>query len=188
MKTLLIERNRYFDSVFLMRISAELELLDGIDQAVVAMATPVNVENLEKSGFELSSANLSPADLVIAIDAHTDEVVGTARTKLKELLAGGTDTDDAATQRPATLEGALRIDPNANLALISVPGMHAAREARNALRRGLHVMLFSDNVSVEDEIALKDEAVARGLLLMGPDCGTAILNGAPLGFERLSQG
>jgi len=187
MKTLLIERNRYFDSVFLMRISAELELLDGIDQAVVAMATPVNVENLEKSGFELSSANLSPADLVIAIDAHTDEVVGTARTKLKELLAGGTDTDDAATQRPATLEGALRIDPNANLALISVPGMHAAREARNALRRGLHVMLFSDNVSVEDEIALKDEAVARGLLLMGPDCGTAILNGAPLGFANVCR-
>ncbi|MCK5827694.1 FdrA family protein, partial [Candidatus Bipolaricaulota bacterium] len=71
-----------------------------------------------------------------------------------------------------------------NLALISVPGIHAAREARQALHRGLHVMLFSDNVTVEDEIALKDDAIDRGLLMMGPDCGTAIINGAALGFAN----
>lgn len=187
MKTLIIERNRYFDSVFLMRISSELEKLKDIAQAVVAMATPVNVENLIKSGFALEDAAGAPqpADLIIAVDASSDGALTTARARLEELLAGGTD-DDSGTQaaRPTSLADALTADPKANLALISVPGIHAAREARQALRRGLHVMLFSDNVTVEDEIALKDEAIERGLLMMGPDCGTAILNGAALGFAN----
>ncbi|MFC2082662.1 acyl-CoA synthetase FdrA [Candidatus Bipolaricaulota bacterium] len=187
MKTLIIERNRYFDSVFLMRISSELEKLEDIAQAVVAMATPVNLENLIKSGFELGDAAGAPqpADLIIAVDASSDGALTTARARLEELLAGGTD-DDSGTQAapPTSLADALTADPKATLALISVPGIHAAREARQALRRGLHVMLFSDNVTVEDEIALKDEAIARGLLMMGPDCGTAILNGAALGFAN----
>jgi succinyl-CoA synthetase alpha subunit len=71
-----------------------------------------------------------------------------------------------------------------NLALISVPGEFAAEEARKALRKNLHVMLFSDNVSVEDECSLKEEARERGLLVMGPDCGTAIIGGVPLAFAN----
>lgn len=62
--------------------------------------------------------------------------------------------------------------------MISVNGLFAAREARQALQNDLNVMLFSDNVSVEDELALKQLAHEKGLLLMGPDCGTAIINGA----------
>src|SRR5262249_1210680 len=85
---------------------------------------------------------------------------------------------------PRTLDAALRQAPAANLALISVPGEWAAAEARNAVRRGLHVMLFSDNVPVEEEIALKREALDAGCLMMGPDCGTAILNGVALGFAN----
>lgn len=187
MKKLIIERNRYFDSVFLMRISSELEKLAAITQAVVAMATPINVENLIKSGFELGSEaeTIKPADLIIAIDAETDETMTSARTRLEELLAGGTDDESGSNAaRPSSLDSALAVDPKVNLALISVPGAHAAREARQALRRGLHVMLFSDNVTVDDEIALKDEAIERGLLMMGPDCGTALLNGATLGFAN----
>ena len=187
MKKLIIERNRYFDSVFLMRISSELEELAAITQAVVAMGTPVNVGNLIKSGFELGAEAeaVKPADLIIAIDAETDEAMTSAQTRLEELLAGGTDDDaGSSAARPSSLDAALTIDPKANLALISVPGVHAAREARQALRRGLHVMLFSDNVTPDDEIALKDEAIERGLLMMGPDCGTAILNGAALGFAN----
>lgn len=187
MKTLIIERNRYFDSVFLMRISSELEKLDGISQAVVAMATPINVENLVKSGFELATGDAAaqPADLIIALDATSSDANAVARARLTELLTGGGDESSLSHRaRPSSLDEAMAADPDINLALISVPGIHAAREARQALRRGLHVMLFSDNVRVEDEIALKDEAIDRGLLMMGPDCGTAILNGAALGFAN----
>ena len=190
MKRLIVERNRYFDSVFLMRISSELEKLDGIAQAVVAMATPINLENLIKSGFKLGAkaGTVQTADLIIAIDADTDEAMTSARSRLEELLAGGADDESGASAaRPSSLDEALATDPGANLALISVPGIHAAREARQALRRGLHVMVFSDNVTVEDEIALKDEAIERGLLMMGPDCGTAILNGAALGFANVCR-
>ena len=189
MKNLIIERNRYFDSVFLMRISSELEKLDGITQAVVAMATPINVENLVKSGFELATGDAAtrPADLIIAIDATSIDANTAARIRLDELLAGGGDDAGTQTTRPSSLDAALAADPDLNLALISVPGIHAAREARQVLRRGLHVMLFSDNVNVEDEITLKDDAIDRGLLMMGPDCGTAILNGATLGFANVCR-
>ncbi len=187
MKQLLIERNRYFDSVFLMRISSELEKTEGVTQAVVAMATPVNVDNLIKSGFNLPSGEeaVRPADLIIAIDAESSAAEQQAQSRLRDLLAGDTDDATPSTAQSATsLDTALSADPDANLALISVPGVHAAREARQALRRGLHVMLFSDNVSIQDEIALKDEAIKRGLLMMGPDCGTAIIRGAALGFAN----
>lgn len=188
MKELIIERNRYFDSVFLMRISSELEKLEGVTQAVVAMATPINVENLVKSGFTLDtdSGTVQPSDLIIAIDAESSEAAASVHVQLAKLLTGGTDDDTSpsATADVSSLDAALAADPDANLALISVPGIHAAREARRALHRGLHVMLFSDNVTVEDEISLKDDAIVRGLLMMGPDCGTAIINGAALGFAN----
>ncbi len=189
MKKLIVERNRYFDSVFLMRISAELENLEGIAQAVVAMATPINVENLIKSGFDVSgeTGGVQPADLLIAVDSSSEAAFAAADTRLKELLRGGGSEDQAATSRPSSVDEALNAAPDINLALISVPGVHAAREARMALQRGLHVMLFSDNVSVEDEIALKDDAIQRGLLMMGPDCGTAILHGAALGFANVCR-
>ncbi len=187
MKELIIERNRYFDSVFLMRISSELEKLDGVTQAVVAMATPINVENLIKSGFTLDTheGTIRPADLIIAIEAESSEAATAVHDHLEVLLTGGTDDEsEASAANAASLDAALKADPNLTLALISVPGIHAAREARQALHRGLHVMLFSDNVTVEDEITLKDDAITRGLLMMGPDCGTAIIRGAALGFAN----
>ncbi len=186
MKSVRIEKERYYDSVFLMRISDAVKGLPGIADAVVALATPTNVENLKKIGFsspELSAAG--PNDLVIAIDAADEDAVSAAFARVEELLREKVkETGKEARPRPATLAKALEVLSDANLALISVPGAYAAREARNALRNGLHVMLFSDNVSVEDEVALKDEAIGRGLLMMGPDCGTAIVNGVPLGFAN----
>ena len=187
MKRLIVEPNRYFDSVFLMRIGTELERLDGIEHAVVAMGTPANLENLAAVGFALDEAAspIRPADLVIAVDGVSEGAIGAARERLEVLLAGSIEAGPGvAEMRPGSLREAIALDPGSNLALISVPGAYAAREARRALRAGLHVMLFSDNVSVADEIALKDEAIERGLLMMGPDCGTAILNGAPLGFAN----
>jgi len=187
MKDVLVEKNRYFDSVFLLRISRELEDVPGIAKAVVAMGTPANLESLERVGFvaETSGERITPTDLVIAVDAASGDALAKARIRLAGLLAGSQDSTPAAVARPSTLAEALDVDPQIHLALISVPGPYAAREARQALRRGLHVMLFSDNVSVDDEIALKDEAAGRGLLLMGPDCGTAILNGVPVGFANV---
>jgi len=187
-KDLIIERNRYFDSVFLMRISSELEKLDGVTQAVVAMATPINVENLIKSGFKLTTdaGAIQPADLIIAIDAQSSEATASVHHLLGKLLAGNTDDNSGSPSSASatSLDGAITADPAIHLALISVPGIHAAREARQALQRGLHVMLFSDNVTVEDEIALKNDAISRGVLMMGPDCGTAIIQGAALGFAN----
>jgi len=201
MKRVLIERNRYFDSVFLMRISHELEQLPEVNKAIVAMGTPTNLDSLRNANFVIdqecdpseSSASresplmIRPNDVVIAIDGASEEAIDEAHDRLRLLLTNPTAAEGGTAEaaRPMTLFEAIQIDPDVNLALISVPGAYAAREARRALERGLHVMLFSDHVSVEDEIALKDDAIGRGLLMMGPDCGTAILNGAPLGFANV---
>jgi FdrA protein len=189
MKRILIEPNRYFDSVFLMRISHELEQLPEVGQAIVAMGTRANLDRLKAVGFAIDepSRTIHANDLVIAIDAASDDAIDAANERLRRLLTGTIEEEGGTTgeSHPTTIPEAIEVEPDADLALISVPGAYAAREARRALRHGLHVMLFSDNVSVEDEIALKDEAIERGLLMMGPDCGTAILNGAPLGFANV---
>jgi FdrA protein len=180
----IVREDSYNDSVLLMRISREVKALDGVSDAVVAMATPHNRELLADSGYESEAlAKAGPNDLVIAVrteGADPEEIEGAVDRLLSADRSEGT-----AEERPQTLAAALREAPGANLALISLPGEFAAREARRALRRGLHVMLFSDNVSVEDEIALKREAAERGLLMMGPDCGTAILSGKPLAFANV---
>jgi len=185
-KRLIVEPNRYFDSIFLMRIGSELEDLEGIDRAVVAMGTPANLKNLESVGFSTDEAALPirPTDLVIAVDGISGGAIDAAKNRLEAILVGSAGPDPATASRPTSIRAAIALDPDANLALISVPGEYAAREARRALGVGLHVMLFSDHVTIDDEISLKDEAIERGLLLMGPDCGTAILNGRPLGFAN----
>ncbi|MCX7018488.1 MAG: acyl-CoA synthetase FdrA [bacterium] len=181
---ILIRKNSYFDSVLLMRLSRELKSLGGIDDAVVAMGTPQNRALLSDAGYnnsELESA--SPNDLVIAVRGESLECARIEQA-IAELLKADRKAADSE-DRPRSLAAALHIAPGASLALISVPGQYAAREARAALSRGLHVMLFSDNVSIDDEAALKREAIARGLLMMGPDCGTAIINGKPLAFANV---
>ena len=188
-RRVLVERGRYYDSVFLLRISRTLEETAGVRRAVVAMGTPANLENLARVGFEITSAGpqvgLRADDLIIAVEADDETALGEAERKLALLLTAGSESGEATEESPSTLGDALSLDAAANLALISVPGIYAAAEARRALRRGLHVMLFSDNVTVEDEVSLKDDAARRGLLVMGPDCGTAIVNGVPLGFANV---
>jgi len=185
MKQVTIEKERYYDSVFLMLISKEVEALPGVVSATAALATPSNIENLTRIGFtspELIAAG--PNDLVVAIDADSEGAIAAAQARVEEMLTEKKEEGATSGARPSSLDSAIGSLPGANLALISVPGQYAAREARLALRKNLHVMLFSDNVAIEDEIALKKEAVERGLLMMGPDCGTAIINGAPLGFAN----
>ena len=178
----------YQDSVALMRLSGELEAVPGVTRASVMMATPANRELLrdaELLGAEGEAAG--PADLVIAVIAADPAAAERVREAAERALtsrrrtAASTATGVAA---PRTLASALKAMPDATLALISVPGAYAGAEAMKALRAGLHVMLFSDNVPVTTEIELKKLARARGLFLMGPDCGTSILHGVPLGFAN----
>ncbi|HKJ86841.1 MAG TPA: acyl-CoA synthetase FdrA, partial [Spirochaetia bacterium] len=124
-------------------------------------------------------------DLIIAVDADDEAAVATAQAKVDELLNKKAGAEEGAMYRPGSFAAARRARPDANLAIISLPGQFAAREARKALTEGMHVMMFSDNVSLDEEVSLKQLAVEKGLLMMGPDCGTAIINGEPICFANV---
>ncbi len=180
----------YLDSVALMRLSREIAGLPGVAEAALMMATPANKQIMADAGLLAESGEAAGGgDLVLGIRAESPAAAAAARDQALSLLdAPRRRTESpgggAAAWRPRSLRAAVESASDANLALISVPGDFAAAEARKALRRGLHVMMFSDNVAVADEVALKSEAREAGLLLMGPDCGTAIINGVPLAFAN----
>ena len=178
---------RYFDSVRLMQVTRDVTAVAGVDASLVAMATDLNLRLLDEMGFDQSSVTAAgPDDLIIAIRATGTLEADAARAAAERGLAGpGVSTAGGlfAPPPPHTVVAAAQASA-ANLALISVPGANAYLEAMEALRAGLHVMVFSDNVGIEHEVQLKREAAARGLLVMGPDCGTAIVNGVGLGFAN----
>ncbi|MFN0316068.1 MAG: acyl-CoA synthetase FdrA [Burkholderiales bacterium] len=183
-------RNTYRDSVSLMQISARIGALTGIRKASLVMATEGNLALLREAKLIAESVHAEPSDLLMVLEGETDEAIEQAFAQTDEALAGATRSSahGAPTElSPRSLSMALNNLPEANLVLISTPGEFAAAEALKALRLGLHVMLFSDNVSVANEIMLKGEAAQRGLLVMGPDCGTAIVGGIPLGFANVVQ-
>jgi FdrA protein len=182
----LVKKSAYQDSVALLALARDLRTSAGVREVAALMGTPANHDVLRQSGLLTAEAERAgPNDLVIVVEADSESLARAALARAEELLAA-TERRLRAAGRilPRTMESAHRQLPGANLALISVPGAWAAAEARKALRLGLHVMLFSDHVSVEDEVVLKRLARDRGLLLMGPDCGTAYLSGAPLGFAN----
>ena len=178
---------RYFDSVRLMQVTRDVTAVAGVDASLVAMATDLNLRLLDEMGFDQSAVTAAgPDDLIIAIRAPATSEADAARAAAERGLAGpGASTAGGpfAPPPPHTVVAAAQASA-ANLALISVPGANAYLEAMDALRAGLHVMVFSDNVGIEHEVQLKREAAARGLLVMGPDCGTAIVNGVGLGFAN----
>jgi succinyl-CoA synthetase alpha subunit len=126
----------------------------------------------------------TPNDLVLALQVSSPHLEPETWERARCLLETRTSAQSGSGYRPRSLDGALDALPDANLALISVPGEYAAREARKALESGLHVLLFSDNVSIDDEVSLKRRAAELGLFMLGPDCGTAIINNVPLGFAN----
>ena len=181
----LIKKSEYHDSVTLMLVARELTKFPGVIDVGVIMATEANKALINEAGLLTPDcASATPNDLVIAISAN-DGAADAALLEAEKLLRQKRSLDDGAEFRPKTLRGAVKANPKANVAVISVAGRYAADEARDALRRGLHVLLFSDNVSLEDEIALKTYARDHGLLLMGPGAGTTILNGVALGFANV---
>jgi succinyl-CoA synthetase alpha subunit len=179
-------KSAYHDSVTLMRLTRDLEAVPGVGRAAAMMGTPQNRALLKDAGLlGPDGETASPNDLLIAVAADDEASARAAEAAVRTALTARPAPGDRRTAaRPRSLDSALRVLPDATLALISVPGLYAGAEARKALAAGLHVMLFSDNVPIETEVELKRLAIARDLFLMGPDCGTAILNGVPLGFAN----
>ena len=179
----------YYDSIVLMQLQAALADLPGVLDAGAVMGTPDNRALLEASGLlPGEEIEAGPADLLIVVKAESESAATDALSRVDALLvrSGGAGGED---YRPRSLDSALRLLPNAQWALISVPGRFAARVAGDALDHGLHVFLYSDNVSLVDEVALKKRGVAQGRLVMGPDCGTAFIGGIGLGFaNRVRRG
>lgn len=180
-----VRRGFYLDSVALMRLSADLTAQGGVEEAVLMIGTPANMQIMRDAGVLADDgASAGPNDLVIALRADSERSANRALAHARKSLQGGALRSASSAAAPRTLAAAIDALPDANLALISTPGAFATREARAALRRDLNVMIFSDNVPVEDEVALKQLAQERGLLVMGPDCGTAWINGTPLAFAN----
>ncbi len=184
-----VRAGAYYDSVVLMQLQRGLLGLAGVLDAGVVMATPANRDLLAANNLLPENVTANPDDLLIVVKAENDASAGDAIGKVDELLARRKSSSVAQDFRPRSLSGAAKQLPEANWVLVSVPGRYAAGVAREALDLGKHVFLYSDNVSLEDEIALKKSAREKGLLVMGPDCGTAIINGIGLGFaNRVRRG
>ncbi|HBP62716.1 MAG TPA: hypothetical protein DD730_00230 [Desulfosporosinus sp.] len=179
---IIVRSNTYADSVTLMVLSQKLQQLDGVSVAMVGMGTPLNLDLLQGLKFEAVEGGVN--DLIIAIRAASIETLEKALSKADELLNKGGKKASEDNKVPIKSLGQALERQDSNLVLISVPGVYAAREAGKALKENLNVMLFSDSVSLEDEVMLKKIAHEKGLLLMGPDCGTAIINGVPLAFAN----
>jgi succinyl-CoA synthetase alpha subunit len=183
-----IKPGYYKDSVALMRVAQQLAARQGVSRATLLMGTPANKSILEDAGMlDARLRDATPGDLLIAVEASSqheaDEAVQEAeRILASEAVAGPAQSTEA--MAPRSIAMALEGTSNITLAQVSVPGPYAAAEALKALKCGLNVFLFSDNVPIEQERAIKALAEKKGLLVMGPDCGTAILDGVPLGFAN----
>lgn len=190
-RRIVVRKNRYFDSVFLMQVAKRIAGQPGIRDASAVLGTEANKKLLAEAGYgaggrggaELSAAG--PNDLVLALEGE-EAAVSAVSADPETWLARGAAVGAGVTGAPAprSLAEAAAVRPDSGVAVISVPGEYASREARAALREGLNVFLFSSNVPVQDELALKSDARERGLIVMGPDCGTAYLGGAGIGFAN----
>ncbi len=178
----------YYDSIVLMRLQSALAKQPAVIDAGVVMATAANLALLESNGLRPEGVEAAPDDLLVVVKADSVKAAEAALAEIDPLLdrRRANVGDD---YRPRSLETAVKMMPDAAWVLVSVPGRYAAEVAGRALDLGKHVFLYSDNVPLADEVALKRRARARGLLVMGPDCGTAIVGGVCLGFaNRVRRG
>ena len=186
MQKLEILKGAYYDSVTLMLVAKELNKLEGVTSSSLSMGTEANYHIMAGGGFDLSGVDATPNDLIIGVQGSDEGALAKAVETAKEYLANPPWKKDAGPSdyRPKSLDGAVSILPDANMAIISVAGQYAGDLAMDCLAKGLHVMIFSDNVSLEKEIELKKYAREKGLLVMGPDCGTVIVRGKALGMAN----
>jgi len=183
-----ILRNFYRDSVSLMQLSSTFAKLPGVEQASAIMASANNISLLTEAGLLGETIEAGANDLLIALQGDDDALavaMAAAESALNQNPPPMSGNGPSSAMAPRSIEMGLGNMVGANLALISTPGEYASAEAFKALRLGLNVMLFSDNVELNDEIALKRFAQDHDLIVMGPDCGTAIINGIPLAFANV---
>lgn len=184
-----VSRDTYVDSVGLLNVSRDMREVSDVVWADALMATPANLELLREAGFDAADAGAPRAnDLVLAVAAESEEAAIEALRVAEEALRGAASTAEPETTTaavPRSLDEAIAAHGAVNLAVISVPGAYAALETHKALTAGLHVLLFSDNVPIGDEVELKRRAAEQGLLVMGPGAGTAMLAGVSLGFANV---
>lgn len=190
-----IRQQFYLDSVALMRMSRTLTAHEGVQDAAMMMGTPANIEILSNAALlELpesgqSKPPIGPGDLILSVRADSHAIAISMLDEAESLLSQPQQARASRRWQPRSIRSAVDEHPESNLVLISVAGAFAVGEARKAIRRGLHAMIFSDNVSLEDEVQLKQEARDLGALVMGPDCGTCVINGVPLAFaNQLPEG
>lgn len=185
-----IRRGTYYDSVVLMQLQAALASLPGILNVGVMMGTEANKELLAQSELLSPQAKAAwPDDLMIVVQGGDEAAAESALNQVDALLARRKSAVEQMDYLPQSIEAAAKMLPESNWLLVSAPGRYAAGVAREGLRLGKHIFLYSDNVALDDEISLKQTAAQKGLLVMGPDCGTAIVNGVGLGFaNRVRRG
>ncbi len=182
-----VHADTYLDSLLLMVATVTMDGLDGVEWAGAVMASPKGREDLAAAGFDGAElADLGANDLVLAVRAADDDAVARALAAGREAAFAEQVAPTATAQAaPRSVAQAARTLADANVAIVSVPGEYAALEAHHALSAGLHVLLFSDGVPVEEEVELKQRATDLGLLVMGPGAGTAVLGGTGLGFANV---
>ncbi|OMQ23811.1 acyl-CoA synthetase FdrA [Serratia oryzae] len=181
----IIRKGAYFDSVKLMLVTQQVKSMPGIIEVGVVMGTDLNKDILARVNLLSDAAQAcSPADLIIAVNAEDRNAFDAVIAKIDGFLNASTASGNHIAYKPKTLVGAMSAQPTSNLVIISTPGNFAKVEARKALNAGLHVMLFSDNMSLADEKELKELAQSKNLFVMGPDCGTSIINGTALCFAN----
>jgi FdrA protein len=179
-----IRKNQYYDSVFLMGVNKRLSQAQGVLQTAVLMGSEANKQLLADIGFggeQIDAAR--PNDLIVAVTAESAQVVEHVLAGLDHALAAL--EENVLASHLHTLQDGLEARPQANLAVLSIPGEYVPRQATKALQAGLHLFIFSSNVPVEEERRLKQMAAEKGLLVMGPDCGTSIIRGVGIGFANV---
>jgi FdrA protein len=182
----IVKPNNYQDSLRLMRLSNLVAETDGINRVSIMMGTPMNKDILRNAGLTgIMVDEAKPTDLLILADVANTEVGESLASTVDAFLSNQASMSGRSRLPTArSLERALSLAGDANLAIVSIPGEYVAAEVERLLDHDLHVFIFSDNVSIDDEVTLKRKARERGLLVMGPDCGTGSIGGLPLAFTN----
>ncbi len=185
-----VRKGVYYDSVKLMLVTREIKETEGVEEVAVVMGTDLNKDTLLRTGLMTPEAEAAaPTDMIVALRCQRAETADEILGRLDQMLNANVSGENKDTYRPKSVETAVKMQPGSNILAVSIPGRYAKAMAMEGLRNGLHVMLFSDNVTLEEEKALKTYARSRDLMVMGPDCGTAIINGVPLCFaNRVRRG
>ncbi len=181
-----VKENSYQDSINLMLLTDHISTIDGIDRVQVMMGTDANKDIFNSAGLLSEEAAMArPSDMVVVIDTEYEDIVEKIMESIEKFLSDLSVRKEEEVQKSVKSWSQVKEQmPDANLALISVPGIYAALEIENAIDNGLHAFVFSDNVPKSEEVRLKKKAHEKGLLVMGPDCGTGIISNVPLAFTN----